>query len=146
MKITINLSSDGKLIRIFIPAQLGRHSGRKAIFSPQQPTHKPGPQHGSGCHAVQRACQGPPLEPLADPRPRPRRQGDRCRRGDHQPQLRRPLPPPGPTGLRHPVSDPRQHPSCDLGFGRFHGSVSTSLGTPAKAVWFLKSDADISHR
>ncbi len=29
-----NLSHDGKLIRIFIPAQLGRHSGRKTILSP----------------------------------------------------------------------------------------------------------------
>ena len=34
MKPTINLSRDGKLIRIFIPAQLGRHSGRKTILSP----------------------------------------------------------------------------------------------------------------
>ncbi len=30
----INLSRDGKLIQIFIPAQLGRHSGRKTILSP----------------------------------------------------------------------------------------------------------------
>jgi len=34
MKPTINLSRDGKLIQIFIPAQLGRHSGRKTILSP----------------------------------------------------------------------------------------------------------------
>ena len=34
MKPSINLSRDGKLIRIFIPAQLGRHSGRKTILSP----------------------------------------------------------------------------------------------------------------
>ena len=34
MKPSINLSPDGKLIRIFIPAQLGRHSGRKTILSP----------------------------------------------------------------------------------------------------------------
>ena len=34
MKPTINLSRDGKLIKIFIPAQLGRHSGRKTILSP----------------------------------------------------------------------------------------------------------------
>ncbi len=29
-----NLSSDGKLVQIFIPAQLGRHSGRKTMLSP----------------------------------------------------------------------------------------------------------------
>ncbi len=34
MKQTINLSRDGKLIQIFIPAQLGRHGGRKTILSP----------------------------------------------------------------------------------------------------------------
>ncbi|MGD9171411.1 MAG: hypothetical protein PVI97_15345 [Candidatus Thiodiazotropha sp.] len=34
MKSSINLSPNGKLIQIFIPAQLGRHSGRKAILSP----------------------------------------------------------------------------------------------------------------
>lgn len=34
MKPSINLSRDGKLIRIFIPARLGRHSGRKTILSP----------------------------------------------------------------------------------------------------------------
>lgn len=34
MKSSINLSRDGRLIQIFIPAQLGRHSGRKAILSP----------------------------------------------------------------------------------------------------------------
>ena len=34
MKPTINLSRDGKLIQIFIPARLGRHSGRKTILSP----------------------------------------------------------------------------------------------------------------
>ena len=34
MKPTINLGRDGKLIQIFIPAQLGRHSGRKTILSP----------------------------------------------------------------------------------------------------------------
>ena len=34
MKPTINLSRDGKRIQIFIPAQLGRHSGRKTILSP----------------------------------------------------------------------------------------------------------------
>lgn len=34
MNPTINLSRDGKLIQIFIPAQLGRHSGRKTILSP----------------------------------------------------------------------------------------------------------------
>ena len=34
MKPTINLSRDDKLIRIFIPARLGRHSGRKTILSP----------------------------------------------------------------------------------------------------------------
>ena len=34
MKPSINLSHDGKLIQIFIPAQLGRHSGRKSILSP----------------------------------------------------------------------------------------------------------------
>ena len=34
MKPSINLSRDGKLIQIFIPAQLGRHSGRKNILSP----------------------------------------------------------------------------------------------------------------
>ncbi len=34
MKSTVNLTRDGKLIRIFIPAQLGRHSGRKTVLSP----------------------------------------------------------------------------------------------------------------
>jgi hypothetical protein len=34
MKPSINLSHDGRLIQIFIPAQLGRRSGRKAILSP----------------------------------------------------------------------------------------------------------------
>ena len=34
MNPSINLSRDGKLIQIFIPAQLGRHSGRKTILSP----------------------------------------------------------------------------------------------------------------
>lgn len=34
MNQSINLSRDGKLIQIFIPAQLGRHSGRKTILSP----------------------------------------------------------------------------------------------------------------
>ncbi len=34
MKASINLSHDGKVIRIFIPAQLGRHSGRKTILLP----------------------------------------------------------------------------------------------------------------
>lgn len=34
MNSHINLSRDGKLIQIFIPAQLGRHSGRKTILSP----------------------------------------------------------------------------------------------------------------
>jgi len=34
MKPSINLSRDGKLIQVFIPAQLGRHSGRKTILSP----------------------------------------------------------------------------------------------------------------
>lgn len=34
MNPRINLSRDGKLIQIFIPAQLGRHSGRKTILSP----------------------------------------------------------------------------------------------------------------
>ena len=34
MKPTVNLSRDGKLIQIFIPARLGRHSGRKTILSP----------------------------------------------------------------------------------------------------------------
>ena len=34
MRPNINLSRDGKLIQIFIPAQLGRHSGRKTILSP----------------------------------------------------------------------------------------------------------------
>ena len=34
MKPSINLSRDGKLIQIFIPARLGRHSGRKTILSP----------------------------------------------------------------------------------------------------------------
>ncbi|BCO30074.1 hypothetical protein TspCOW1_01770 [Thiohalobacter sp. COW1] len=34
MKSSINLSRDGKVIHIFIPAQLGRHSGRKTILSP----------------------------------------------------------------------------------------------------------------
>ncbi len=29
-----NLSGEGNLIQIFIPAQLGRHSGRKTILSP----------------------------------------------------------------------------------------------------------------
>ncbi len=34
MKPSINLSRDGKRIQIFIPAELGRHSGRKTILSP----------------------------------------------------------------------------------------------------------------
>jgi hypothetical protein len=34
VKPSINLSRDGKRIQIFIPAQLGRHSGRKRILSP----------------------------------------------------------------------------------------------------------------
>ena len=34
MKPTINLSREGNMIQIFIPAQLGRHSGRKTILSP----------------------------------------------------------------------------------------------------------------
>lgn len=34
MKPTINLNHDGDLIHIFIPAHLGRHSGRKTILSP----------------------------------------------------------------------------------------------------------------
>ena len=34
MKPTINLSREGNLIQIFIPAQLGRHSGRRTILSP----------------------------------------------------------------------------------------------------------------
>jgi len=34
MKPTINLSREGDVIQIFIPAQLGRHSGRKTILSP----------------------------------------------------------------------------------------------------------------
>jgi hypothetical protein len=34
MKPSINLSSDGKRIQIFIPAQLGRYSGRKTILAP----------------------------------------------------------------------------------------------------------------
>lgn len=34
MNPSINMSRDGKLIQIFIPAQLGRHSGRKTILSP----------------------------------------------------------------------------------------------------------------
>lgn len=34
MKPTINLSSDGKRIRIFIPTRLGRRSGRKILLSP----------------------------------------------------------------------------------------------------------------
>ncbi|MBX2807818.1 MAG: hypothetical protein KTR20_04225 [Cellvibrionaceae bacterium] len=34
MKPTINLSREGNTIQIFIPAQLGRHSGRKTILSP----------------------------------------------------------------------------------------------------------------
>jgi len=34
MKPSINLSRDGKRIQIFIPAQLGRRSGRKTILSP----------------------------------------------------------------------------------------------------------------
>lgn len=34
MKPSINLSRDGRRIQIFIPAQLGRHSGRKTILSP----------------------------------------------------------------------------------------------------------------
>ena len=34
MNPTINLSREGNLIQIFIPAQLGRHSGRKTILSP----------------------------------------------------------------------------------------------------------------
>jgi hypothetical protein len=34
MKSTINLNREGDLIQIFIPAQLGRHSGRKTILSP----------------------------------------------------------------------------------------------------------------
>ena len=34
MRPNINLSRDGKLIQIFIPAQLGRHAGRKTILSP----------------------------------------------------------------------------------------------------------------
>lgn len=34
MKSTLNLNREGNLIQIFIPAQLGRHSGRKTILSP----------------------------------------------------------------------------------------------------------------
>ncbi len=34
MKSSINLSRNGKLIRVFIPARLGRHSGRKIMLSP----------------------------------------------------------------------------------------------------------------
>ncbi len=34
MNPNINLSHDGKLIQIFIPTQLGRHSGRKTVLSP----------------------------------------------------------------------------------------------------------------
>lgn len=34
MKPTINLNREGDLIQIFIPAQLGRHAGRKTILSP----------------------------------------------------------------------------------------------------------------
>ena len=34
MKPTINLNREGNLIQIFIPAQLGRHAGRKTILSP----------------------------------------------------------------------------------------------------------------
>jgi hypothetical protein len=34
MKPSINLSRYGRLIQIFIPARLGRRSGRKAILSP----------------------------------------------------------------------------------------------------------------
>lgn len=34
MKPSIHLSRDGKLIQIFIPAHLGRRSGRKTILSP----------------------------------------------------------------------------------------------------------------
>ncbi len=44
MKPAINLSRDGKRIQIFIPAQLGRHSGRKTILSPTgQPVEQVSP-------------------------------------------------------------------------------------------------------
>jgi hypothetical protein len=33
MKPTINLNREGGLIQIFIPAHLGRHSGRRTILS-----------------------------------------------------------------------------------------------------------------
>ncbi len=41
MKPSINLSRDGKLIQIFIPARLGRHSGRKTILSPTSQPENP---------------------------------------------------------------------------------------------------------
>ena len=34
MKPTINLNREGDLIQIFIPAHLGRHSGKRTILSP----------------------------------------------------------------------------------------------------------------
>ena len=51
MKPSIKLSRDGKRIQIFIPARLGRHSGRKTILSP---TGQPGnPDRNTEADAAQ---------------------------------------------------------------------------------------------
>ncbi len=68
MKPTINLNRESDLIQIFIPAHLGRHSGKRIILSPTgQPVNSDRNEEADG-HLVQCSDQSPPMEPLVKQR------------------------------------------------------------------------------
>ncbi len=142
MKPSINLSRDGKLIRIFIPAQLGRHSGRKTILSPTG-------------HPVNQDRNTEADVTLINALVR----AHRCNRwlaigkynsvkaiaadeGISSPiyasGVRRPAP--GPAGPGYPGGHSQQHPSGHPDPSRLHGSLSPGLGATAEAVRILRRD------
>ena len=60
-----NLSREGNLIQIFIPAKLGRRSGRKTILSPTGQPVNPDRNTEADVTLIKRPCPGPSMEPLA---------------------------------------------------------------------------------